>query len=257
MADFYEGRLRYDLLTNQYLLLKADDGRVLDKYKYDGTKMVKIKYRTMKSQMLDDVKPRPNNTRQELYFDLLQSEVPVKVVFGQAGSGKSYLSTAWALQEIFSKGSYQKIVVIKNNILVGDTQDIGAVPGTETEKLRQHCAFITDITGNALFDSMIQKEQIELAYLGTLRGRSLSSSIVFCSEAQNLTTKLVKMIISRIGEKSTLIFDFDIDQIDKKSFEKDNGMIAMIDALKGNKLFGVVELEMVERSEVAKLASLI
>lgn len=256
LADFYEGKFFHDLLNNQYLLIYSEDGKLLDKYKYDGSKLAKIKYRSMKSQQLDEVRPRPSNIRQELYFDLLQSDVPVKVVFGKAGSGKSFLSTAWALHEL-QKGSYQKIIVIKNNVLVDGVSDIGSVPGTEFDKLRQHCAFISDITSDFMFESLVQKGQLELAYLGTFRGRNLSNSIVFCSESQNLSSKLVKMIISRIGEKSTLIFDFDIDQIDKKSFEKDNGMMAMIEALKGNKLFGIVELETVERSEVAKLASLI
>ena len=238
------------------MLINSEDGKCVDKYKWDGTKTAKIKYKTMKSQVLDDVKPRAGNVRQELYFDLLQSDTPVKVVFGESGSGKSYLATAWALQEI-QKGTYQKLVVIKNNILVADTQDIGAVPGTEFEKLRQHCAFITDITSDFMFESMVQKGSLELAYLGTMRGRSLSSCIVLCSEAQNLTTKLVKMIVSRIAEKSVLIFDFDIDQVDKKSFEKDNGMMVMLEALKGNPLFGVVELDKIERSAVARLAELI
>ena len=244
------------MLTNQYLLISDETGKTIDKYKWDGTKTVKVKYKSIKSQVLDEVKPRSGNLRQELYFDLLQSEIPVKVVFGQAGSGKSYLSTAWALQEL-QKGSYQKFVIIKNNVVVDGVENMGSVPGTELEKIKQHCAFISDITSDFMFESLIQKGQIELAYLGTMRGRNLSSSIVYCSEAQNLTTKLVKMITTRIGEKSVLIWDFDIEQIDKKIFEKDNGMISMLESLKGNPLFGVVELEKVERSAVARLAELI
>jgi PhoH-like ATPase len=247
--------LRFDLLTNQYLLIKAEDGKIIDKYKFDGNKTVKIKYKTIKSQILDEVKPRSGNAKQELYFDLLQAEIPLKAVLGPAGSGKSYLSTAWALQEL-QKGNFQKLVVIKNNVLADSVPDIGAIPGSEFDKLRQHCGFISDITSDFMFESMVQKNQLELIYLGTIRGRSLSNCIVLCSEAQNLTTKLVKMIVTRIGDKSTLIFDFDIDQIDKKSFEKDNGMMTMIESIKGNKLFGIVELETIERSEVAKLASL-
>jgi PhoH-like ATPase len=90
-----------------------------------------------------------------------------------------------------------------------------------------------------------------------MRSRSISDSYILCNEAQNLTADLVRMIISRVGENSRLIFDFDISQIDKKAFEKDNGMVALNESLKGNALFGSVELNEVERSEVAKLASLI
>ncbi len=108
-----------------------------------------------------------------------------------------------------------------------------------------------------MLDNFLQSSKIELCYLGTMRSRSLSDCIVLVNESQNLSTNLVKMIITRIGEKSTLIFDYDLDQIDKKSFERDNGMMAMTESLKGNSLFGMVELDRIERSEVARLAELI
>jgi predicted ribonuclease YlaK len=104
---------------------------------------------------------------------------------------------------------------------------------------------------------LLQKNQLEVAYLGTMRGRSLSDACILVSEAQNLTTSHVKMLISRVAKNSSIIFDFDIDQIDKKTFEKDNGMQNMIECLKGEKLFGMVEFDKVERSEVAALADLI
>jgi predicted ribonuclease YlaK len=85
----------------------------------------------------------------------------------------------------------------------------------------------------------------------------LSDSIILVSEAQNLTTSLIKTILFRVWENSTIIFDADLDQIDKKCFEKDNGIVGMVESLKGNKLFGMCELDVIERSEVAKLAGLI
>jgi PhoH-like ATPase len=90
-----------------------------------------------------------------------------------------------------------------------------------------------------------------------MRGRSISNSLVICSEAQNLTTELVKMIITRMGEGSRLFFDFDLCQIDNKVFSKDNGMSSMINSLQGHESFGMVTLDLVERSSLAKLASLI
>ena len=86
---------------------------------------------------------------------------------------------------------------------------------------------------------------------------SISNAIILCNESQNLNTELIKMIITRVGEGTQIIFDFDLTQIDHKSFEKDNGMIAMTDALQGNQLFGMVELDSIERSAVARLAELI
>lgn len=254
MVKFYEGNLKFDLLRNQYLLLKNSEGAIVDRFRSDGTKTVKVKFKSLKSQVLEEVKPR--NIKQELMLDLLcNSEILVKCVSGLAGSGKSFLSTAWALQEI-QKGSFQKFVIIKNNVLVKDSAEIGFIPGTELEKLKQHCGFITDIITDFVFRNMYEDHRLELAFLATMRGRSISNSIILVTEAQNLTRDLANMIISRVGEGSVIIFDFDLDQIDKKNFEKDNGMLTMVEALKGNKLFGIVELDLIERSEVAKLASL-
>lgn len=254
LAEFYEGKLKIDALQNEYVLIKNSAGDVVDQWKYDGKKLLKVKIKPFDSQYLDKVKPR--NIKQMLFMDLLQADVPLKVVSGIAGSGKSFLSTAWALQEV-QKGNFDKLVVVKNNVTVADVPDIGAIPGTELDKIKAHCMFMSDIVHPFAFDLMIQQGKVELAYLGTMRGRSISNSIVLCSEAQNLTTSLVKMIVTRIGEKSALIFDYDLDQIDKRNFEKDNGMMALTESLKGNPLFGMVELDMIERSEIAKLASLI
>lgn len=254
LADFYSDKLRFDLETNQYLLIKNSNKDIVDKFKFDGSKMVKIKFRAIESQILGKIKPR--NIKQELFCDLLDSNIPVKVVSGIAGSGKTFLSTAWSLQEI-QRGNYNKLIVIKNNVLVQNVTEIGALPGDANDKLRSNYAFISDIVSNDMFDVLMQQNRLEMAYLGTMRGRSLSESIVLVSEAQNLTTALVKMIVTRVGEKSTLIFDFDLDQIDKKAFNDNNGMLAITESLKGNPLFGMVEFDMIERSEVAKLAELI
>lgn len=254
MASFYTGNLKIDALYNQYLLIKNTEGQVIDKYRFDGNKFVRIRNRPLESQILSKIKAR--NIRQELFMDLLDTNIPLKVVFGTAGSGKSYLATAWALQEVH-KGNYSKLVVIRNNIIAKDSTDIGAIPGDETQKLKSHCMFIADIIDEFMFDTLLQQGKIQLAFLGNMRGRSLSNSIILCSEAQNLNVNLVKMIITRIGDKSTLIFDLDWDQIDNRKFETDNGMISLVESLKGNPLVGIVELQDIERSAVAKLAALI
>jgi PhoH-like ATPase len=246
--------LRIDLLKNQYLLIKNSKGDIVDEYKFDGQKTLKVKYRLIESNILDKIKPR--NSRQKLFFDLLQSDIPLKVVSGVPGSGKTMISTAWALQEL-QRGNFNKLIVIKNNVGVQDVPELGALPGDVTEKLKASCAFIGDIVSDFMFDTLLQNNKIEIAYLGTMRGRNLSECVVLVSEAQNLTTNLVKMIVTRIGEKSVLIFDYDLEQIDKKVFEKDNGMMSLTESLQGNDLFGMVELDRIERSAVARLAELI
>jgi PhoH-like ATPase len=253
LSDFYSGTLKVDALKNQYLLVKLD-GKVVDKFRYDGSKFLKLKYKAIESQILSKIKPR--NQNQEMLFDLLDTDIPLLGIGGQAGSGKTYCSTAHALQEL-QNGKYQKIVIIRNNVSVANVPELGALPGDITEKLKESVAYMGDIISPFLFSDFLQKEKIQIVYLGTMRSRSLSNSYILCNESQNLSTELVKMIITRVGEKSRLVFDFDLSQIDKATFSKDNGMVAMTESLKGNPLFGMVELEDVERSEVAKLASLI
>jgi PhoH-like ATPase len=255
LAKFYEGKYNIDgLLTNQYLVIRNSIGDYIDKYKFDGEKLIKVKAKAIDNNYLGKIKPL--NIKQECYFDLLDSDVPVKLVTGGFGTGKSYLSTAWALQEI-QKGKYDKLVIIRNNVDVLGVPSLGALPGTENDKLKPYCAFIGDIVSEELLDVLLSKRQIEIAYLGTMRGRSFQNCIILCSEAQNLTKEHVKLIIGRVAKGTTLIFDGDLQQKDKKTFENNNGLEALSESLKGNSLFGAITLDKVERSDVAQLAELI
>jgi predicted ribonuclease YlaK len=254
LASFYSGNLKIDALLNQYLLIKLN-GEIADKFRYDGSKFVKLKYRPFESQILGKIKPR--NVRQELYMDLLcNEEILVVSALGIAGGGKTFLASAWALQEL-SKGKYQKLVIIRNHLSVPGVPQLGILPGDVTEKLKNSCMFMADIMGDMFFDNYLNNHQIEITYLGDMRSRSISNSIILCNESQNLNTELIKMIITRVGENSRIIFDSDLSQIDHHSFEKDNGMIALVDGLQGNAMFGMVELDHIERSAVARLAELI
>lgn len=254
LADFYEGKLKMDALRNQYLLLRMND-KIVDKFRYDGNKFVKLKYKELKSQILGEIKPR--NIRQEIYMDLLcNDKILVKAALGVAGSGKTFMATAYALQEL-QNGKFERLVIIRNGITVQGVPSLGTLPGDATEKLKNSCMFMADIIGDIFFDSLLQQNKIQITYLGDMRSRSISNALILCNEAQNLNTEIIKMIITRVGEGSQLIFDFDLSQIDHKNFEKDNGALAMLEGLQGNELFGAVELDRIERSAVARLAELI
>lgn len=254
LAEFYEGKINYDVLQNQYLAIKKD-GNYIDKYKRDKNgKLEKVKFKAIESSLMGKIKPR--NFKQELYFDLLTSEIPLIAVGGVAGGGKTYLTTCYALQEL-ERRTYEKIVFIRNNVAIQGVPELGILPGDESQKLRGYFAYVADILNPFMFETYLQQQKIETVWLGSMRGRSISNSLVICSESQNLSTELVKMIVSRMGDGSRLFFDFDIDQIDHKSFLKDNGITSMINSLQGNPSFGMVTLDLVERSELAKLASLI
>ena len=101
------------------------------------------------------------------------------------------------------------------------------------------------------------EQKLEIEHLGFMRGRDIKNSILFVSEAENLTKEHVQLLIGRVGEGSQIWFDGDFKQTDKEVFEKYSGLKVMIERLKGNKLFGYVHLKKSERSETAQLADLL
>jgi len=254
LAKFYEGNIKYDLLPNQYLLLKRG-GIVVDKYKADKNGVLtKVKYKTIESQIMGKIRPR--NIRQELYFDLLESDIPLTLVSSEAGCGKTFLATAYALQEL-EKKKYDKILFLRNNIPIEGVGELGILPGDSNEKLRGYFAYISDILTPFILETYLSRGMIEFAWLGDMRGRNISNALVLCSESQNLSKSLIKMIISRMSDGTRLIFDFDLEQIDSKKFQKDSGICSLIESLYGNPMVGLIELIDVERSALARLASLI
>lgn len=169
----------------------------------------------------------------------------------------TYLSCCAAFQ-MLQATTYDKIVWIRNNIEVKDTNPIGALPGDYNEKMAVWAMPLADhLGGKEELNKLINFGKIEVEHLGFLRGRDIKHSVIFCSEAEHLTRDHVKLLLGRVAEGSILILEGDCRQIDKKAFEKDNGLFAAIDCLKGNRLFGYVHLQESVRSETAKLADLL
>ena len=246
----------FDLLENQYLLIEDENHIVVDKYKWQDGKHKNIYRKPIDSTQMGKLKAK--NTEQELVFDMLVDDTTtVKVITGNFGSGKTLISTAAAYQ-LMQAGKFDKIVWIRNNIEVKDTNSIGALPGTYLEKLSVWAMPLADhLGGKDELEKQIAFGKIEVEHLGFLRGRDIRNSIIFCSEAEHLTREHVQLIIGRVAEGSILILEGDCQQIDTKAFERDNGLVAAIDCLRGNRLFAYVHLKESVRSETAKLADLL
>jgi PhoH-like ATPase len=243
-------------LTNEYLVVKNSDEEIVDKLKFNGEKYVQLSYKTINNEFLGKVKPI--NTEQELAFDLLQDTASkVKVLAGSAGAGKDYLMVSNALQ-LIKQNKYKKILWVRNNIEVKNTKQIGFLPGDKKDKLEAFAMPLADhLGGKDGLDMLINQGKIEVEHLGFLRGRDLRESIVYCSECENCTTEIVQLLLGRIGADSMLWMNGDYRQVDDKCFETNNGLKAAINKLKGNSLFGYVNLSKVERSETAQLAELL
>lgn len=168
----------------------------------------------------------------------------------------TYLSVLHAL-DFIEKGKFNKLVYIRNNIEVAGVEKLGALPGDVREKLNPFIMPIADIVGSLLaLESLERQEKIEYVHLGFVRGRDFSNSVVICSESGNLTKDHVKLLLGRVGQNSIIIFEGDTEQVDKNVYRENSGIQALRDILKGNPLFGAVELDKSERSDVADLSKL-
>lgn len=247
----------FDTPTNGYVLIpNADaDGNTAG-LRWDGSRYVPIKYKNLNTAYSGKIKPL--NNQQKLAFDLLQNDdITIKLLLGVYGSGKDFLMVNHAV-DLIEKGKYDKIVWVRNNIEVKDTKEIGFLPGSMLEKVYPFAAILADcLGGEVALERAITDGWVEIQPLGFIRGRSFNRSIIYCSEAENLTKQHIQLLIGRVGEGSTLWINGDLRQIDDVAFERNNGIQKLIDKLAGNERFGTVYLPITERSETARLADLL
>ena len=240
--DFVNNENKPGLLPGQYLMLKTDNEAKDHLLKYNGEEYINIEWDELYYQ---GSKLKPKNERQKLMFDLMQDEDKlVKLVTGPMGAGKDYLMLSHALEK------NKKIIWIRSNMEVKDSGKIGFLPGTMEEKLRPFTKIIDDITGDEFeTERLINNGKLVIENLGHLRGRQFNNAIIYVTEAQNLTDEHVELLLGRVGENSEIWFNGDKKQSDVGYV---NGL-DVLNKLKGDPLFGKVELNEVERSDVANL----
>lgn len=218
--------------------------------------IVPLKYQNIRSHYMGNIEPR--NDEQKMLFDLLQNNhVKVKLALGNFGTGKSFVMLAHAI-DMVQRGKFEKIIFVRNNIQTKDSRDLGALPGDEVDKLFPYLMPIADHVGGVDgLNQMLDEGIIEPIHLGFLRGRDLKRCIIFCDECENLTRQHVQLILGRCAEGSQVWLAGDLKQTDHINFEKNSGLVALINRLKGHTLFGMVKLVNSERGDVPKLADLL
>ena len=244
----------YDFMPNEYLIAKNAEGEVVGSFKPDEDgRLQQIRYVCFKNQYTGMLKPR--NEHQELAFNMLKDpDITIKLITGTWGTGKTLALVVAALDAI-SRGDFDKIVWVRNNVQVKDTDQLGALPGEAYDKMLPYLGpFCDHVGGEDGVRMLIDSGQLEVIPLGFLRGRSIRRSIILCSEAENLTKEHLQLLMGRVDEGSALWIDGDVRQRDRVAFEKSKGLETMIDRLKDEKLFGYVHLVKSERSETARLA---
>ena len=257
MAKFYNGdySLVGDLKENEYILLYNSDGTIADKFRYNNGFLNSVKFTTLGNDFTGIIKPR--NPEQALAFDMIKDEhTAVKLLTGKWGSGKTLILCNAAIEAIAS-GRFEKIVWIRNNIQVKDTDPLGSLPGTSFDKMLPYVLPLADHCGGIEgIERLLRDGRLEVIPLAFLRGRSIRNAVIISSEAENLTKEHIQLLLGRVDEGSNLWLDADLKQRDRLSFEKSQGIETMIERLAGQELFGYVHLVKSERSAASRLADL-
>lgn len=256
MGQFYSGNSNIELLENQYLIIENEQHEAVDYYRFAKEELKKLKFPLIGSEFTGDMKPR--NPQQYCAMDLLkQKDIPLKLITGNFGSGKSMMCIVAALEAVQDE-EFERIIFVRNNVQVKDTDQLGALPGDQYDKTLPYLAPFADHCGGFEgLQMLVDRGKLEVIPLAFLRGRSIRNSIIYSMESENLTKEHIQLIMGRVDEGSQLWMDGDIRQRDKAAFEKSKGLETMIERLQGNPLFGYVHLIKSERSKVAALADLL
>jgi len=215
------------------------------------------------------IKPHSKEQRMALEL-LLDPDVDLVTLIGQAGTGKTLLALAAGLSTTLKEGRYEKLLVSRPVIPLG--RDIGYLPGSKDEKMKlwmqpifdnlsylmslQHNGHNEGETTQQMVDRLIKEDDVELEALTYIRGRSISKQFVVVDEAQNLTPHEVKTIISRVGEGTKMVLTGDPEQIDNPYLDSSsNGLTYTVERLKGREGCGHVTLTRSERSRLSSLAA--
>lgn len=207
----------------------------------------------------------PRNAEQTFALNALtNTNIPLVSISGKAGTGKTLLALAGALER---RSSYRQIYLARPIVPLSN-KDIGFLPGDISSKLDPYMQPLYDNlhviqnqfpntnTKNRKIKELLEEEKLVISPLSYIRGRSLVNIYFIVDEAQNLTPHEVKTIITRAGEGTKVVFTGDIYQIDHPYLDShSNGLSHLIDKMKGQKLYAHINLEKGERSELAEMAS--
>lgn len=208
-----------------------------------------------------DIKPK--NVYQGMALDaLLDPDIDLVILTGAAGSGKTLLAMAAALEQTVEQKNFDKIIVTRNTPDIGES--IGFLPGNEEEKMMPWLASVTD-TLEALHKNdhctesslryICEKANIQFKSINFMRGRSIQNAFVLLDECQNLTASQIKTIITRCGEGTKIVCSGNLAQIDSPYLTPvTSGLTYMVERFKNFEGSANVHLNGVVRSRLAEFA---
>jgi len=199
------------------------------------------------------------SAEQRIALDLLlDPEVGIVSLGGRAGTGKSALALCAGLEAVMERRQHRKVVVFRPLYAVGG-QDLGYLPGTEGEKMNPWGQAVFDtlgaLTTTDVIDEVVDRGMLEVLPLTHIRGRSLHDSFVIVDEAQSLERNVLLTVLSRVGSGSRIVLTHDVAQRDNLRVGRYDGVVAVVEKLKGHPLFAHVTLTRSERSPIAALVT--
>lgn len=261
MAHFYENLQTntLNLLTNQYLILRDEDRKIVDKLKWDGEMYQNVKYPNIKTSYFGTVKPLNGDIYQQMALNSFATN-QLTMIKGPAGTGKSYLALGY-LMFLLEKHKIDKIVIFANPVPTMNSAKIGFLPGSQLDKLAD--SSIGNMLAGKLGDKyaieqLVAQNNLLILPMCDIRGFDTSGmkAGIYMTEAQNLDISLMKLALQRIGEDSICIVDGDYNaQCDLAQYGgANNGMRRMSQVFRGADFYGEVELRNIYRSRIAAIA---
>ncbi|GIG58391.1 phosphate starvation protein PhoH [Longispora fulva] len=199
------------------------------------------------------------SAEQRVALDLLLDEsVGIVSLGGRAGTGKSALALCAGLEQTLERHRHKKVIVFRPLYAVGG-QELGYLPGSESEKMSPWAQAVFDTLGAVchenVLDEVMSRGMLEVLPLTHIRGRSLHDAFVIVDEAQSLERNVLLTVLSRIGTGSKVVLTHDVAQRDNLRVGRHDGVTAVIEALKGHPLFAHVTLTRSERSQIAEVVT--
>jgi len=202
---------------------------------------------------------RGRSAEQRVALDLLLDPgVGIVSLGGRAGTGKSALALCAGLEAVLERRQHRKVVIFRPLYAVGG-QDLGYLPGSEAEKMNPWAQAVFDtlsaLTAQEVIEEVQARGMLEVLPLTHIRGRSLHDAFVIVDEAQSLERGVLLTVLSRVGAGSRVVLTHDIAQRDNLRVGRHDGVVAVIEKLKGHPLFAHVTLVRSERSPIAALVT--
>ena len=251
-SDFADHESAHQLPVHTGIVLHSEKGSALARVTYDNR--LKLVRGDRQAFGLHG-----RSAEQRIALDLLLDEsIGIVSLGGRAGTGKSALALCAGLEAVMEKRLHKKVVIFRPLYPVGG-QELGYLPGSEGEKMSPWAQAVFDTLGalvsQPVIDEIIDRGLIEVLPLTHIRGRSLHDSFVIVDEAQSLERGVLLTVLSRIGQASRVILTHDVAQRDNLRVGRHDGVVAVVETLKGHELFAHVTLTRSERSPIAALVT--